>query len=213
MDENSRTEHWERVYASKLPEEVSWFQPTPTTSLALVDASGVGPEAGVLDVGGGTSRFVDALLGRGFEDVTVLDVSRAALARAAQRLGPRAEAVDWVVADVTDFEPTRLWLVWHDRAVFHFLTSAEDREAYGRTLRRCLSPGGWAVIATFAPDGPDRCSGLEVQRYNPSSLAEALGEDFELVTGLSEAHVTPSGASQAFSFALLRFRGSAVAGT
>jgi ubiquinone/menaquinone biosynthesis C-methylase UbiE len=109
MDENSRTEHWERVYASKLPEEVSWHQSSPTASLALVDASGVGTEAGVLDVGGGASRFVDALLGRGFEDVTVLDVSRAALARAAQRLGPRAEVVDWVVADVTDFEPTRLW--------------------------------------------------------------------------------------------------------
>jgi SAM-dependent methyltransferase len=213
MDENSRTKHWERVHAAKSPEEVSWFQATPETSLALVEASGVGTEAGVLDVGGGSSRFVDGLLARGFEDVTVLDVSQAALAGAAERLGPSAEAVEWVVADVTDFEPGRLWSVWHDRAAFHFLIAAEDRGAYGRTLRRCLSPGGWAVIATFAPDGPDRCSGLEVRRYSPQSLAEALGEDFELVTGLSEEHVTPSGAPQAFSFALLRFRGSPSART
>jgi SAM-dependent methyltransferase len=212
VDENSRTEHWERVYASKLPEEVSWYQPTPATCLALLEASGVGPEVGVLDVGGGSSRFVDGLLDRGFEDVTVLDVSPAALAGAAERLGPRAGPVKWVVADVTDFEPKRLWRVWHDRAVFHFLTAAEDRGAYGRTLRRCLSPGGWAVIATFAPNGPDRCSGLEVRRYSPESLADAMGEDFELVTGLSEEHVTPAGAPQAFTFALLRFRGPPSAG-
>ncbi len=208
MDENGREEHWERVYASKLPEEMSWYQATPTTSLALVEASGVGPDAGILDIGGGSSRFVDGLMGRGFEDVTVLDVSQASLVRAAERLGQEAEAVEWVVADITDFEPRRLWSVWHDRAVFHFLTAAEDREAYGRTLRRCLVPGGWAVIATFASDGPDRCSGLEVRRYSPESLADALGEDFELVTGLSEEHVTPSGARQAFSYALLRFQGS-----
>jgi SAM-dependent methyltransferase len=208
MDENRRFEHWERVYASKLPEQMSWYQATPATSLALVEASGVGPQAGILDVGGGSSRFVDGLLDRGFDDVTVLDVSRAALVGAVERLGPRAEAVAWVVADVTDFEPTRLWSVWHDRAVFHFLTTVEDRGAYGRTLRRCLVPGGWAVIATFALSGPNRCSGLDVRRYSPESVAEALGEEFELVTGRCEDHVTPSGADQAFSYALLRFRGT-----
>ena len=210
MEKNDRAGHWERVHTSKNPEEVSWYQATSVTSLALVDACGLGPSAGILDVGGGASRFVDGLLDQGFDDVTVLDVSEAALRTAAKRLGGRAEAVRWVVADVTDFEPGRQWSVWHDRAVLHFLTAEEDRRAYGRTLSRCLKPGGYAIIATFALDGPARCSGLEVRRYSPPSLLEALGGDFELVTGLAVEHVTPSGAPQAFSYALLRFRGATV---
>ena len=192
--------HWERVYAQKGEQEVSWFQEVPATSLRLVSATGVGRDARIVDVGGGASRLVDALLAAGYERLTVLDLAAPALERARQRLGPRASSVAWIAADVTAWEPEGTFEVWHDRAVFHFLVRPEDRAAYRATLLRALSTGGHAVVATFAPDGPERCSGLPVARYDPESLARELGPELRLVESLREDHRTPGGAVQRFQF-------------
>lgn len=194
--------HWEEVHRTKAPEARSWFAPTPATSLALVDAAGVQPTARVIDVGGGTSRLSDALLARGFEHVTVLDISAAALDEARERLAdPR---VTFIEADVTSASLPGPYDLWHDRAVFHFLTETAERAAYVRTLRGALAAGGHAIIATFALDGPTMCSGLPVVRYDPPSLARELGEGFDLVESRSEAHVTPAGKTQRFVYCLFR---------
>ena len=196
----SRQEHWDGIYASRREDEVSWFQATPAVSLDLVDRCALARDAKILDVGGGASRLVDALLDRGFLDLTVLDVSAQALDRARARLGERADRVKWIVADVTRFEPAERYALWHDRAVFHFLTAAEDRAAYARALDRAVAPGGHVVVGTFALDGPERCSGLPVVRYDASGLAAALGPSFTLVETVRHEHVTPAGRTQAFTF-------------
>lgn len=203
---HSRRDHWERVHRGKGPGERSWFQPRPDTSLALIEQTGCGPGARVIDVGGGTSHLVDELLERGFEDVTVLDVSPAALDEARQRLGTRAAAVRWIDADITGASLPGRFDVWHDRAVFHFLTAHDERAAYVRLLEQSLAPGGHAIIATFAEDGPTRCSGLPVVRYSPASLGAELGEGFELVDTRRELHRTPAGKPQSFVYCLFRSR-------
>src|ERR1700754_5091795 len=170
MQNEQRQLHWENLYQSKGEHDVSWFQDTPTPSLELLDEIGVTPAASVIDIGGGASRLVDRLIERGFRDVTVLDLSEAALAAAKDRLGDRASRVTWIVADVTQWEPMTAYDVWHDRAAFHFLTEEADRAAYLARLRRGLEIGGHAIIATFALDGPARCSGLPVVRYSPDCL-------------------------------------------
>jgi trans-aconitate methyltransferase len=199
-----RQAHWESVYSSKSVDEVSWHQAVPAPSLELAEAAGVGESTAVIDVGGGTARFVDCLLDLGLRDLTVLDLSSQALATAKARLGARASEVRWITADITRWAPDRQYDLWHDRAVFHFLTEAEDRAAYVACLTRALAPGGHAIIATFAPDGPDRCSGLPVVRYSPESLAQTLGTDFRLIIAQPHRHATPSGASQSFQFSLFR---------
>ena len=202
-----RKAHWEQVYASKRPDEVSWFQPTPTRSLALIEELGLPRSTRVIDVGGGDSTLVDALLERGFDRVTVLDLSGAALARAQLRLGERAAFATWIEGDVTRVQLEEgAFDLWHDRAVFHFLTDAGDRARYAALAARALAPGGTAIIATFAPDGPQRCSGLDVARYDAEGIAAALGEEFTLVRGLRDVHRTPSGKEQRFTFAVLRRR-------
>jgi SAM-dependent methyltransferase len=200
-----RKAHWEHVYAATQPDEVSWYQPEPTRSLELLAEAGVGPATAIIDVGGGDATLVDALLARGLGRVTVLDLSGAALARARARLGLLASEVEWREADVTRADlPAASYDVWHDRAVFHFLTDARDRRRYVDAAAEALRPGGTLVVATFAADGPTRCSGLEVARYTPEALAAEFGDRFTLVRGFGDVHRTPTGAEQRFTFVVLR---------
>ena len=199
-----RKAHWEKVYNDKAPDEVSWHQDHPTFSLTLIDQAGIAPESPVIDVGGGASNLVDHLLDRGFADVTVLDLAGAALERARARLGPRAEQVRWLEADVTAFEAERTYALWHDRAVFHFLTDPADRAAYLEALRTALPVYSHAVVATFSPEGPEKCSGLPVVRYSPEELQETLGRGFALRAVHTETHRTPQGREQAFQGCLFQ---------
>jgi 2-polyprenyl-3-methyl-5-hydroxy-6-metoxy-1,4-benzoquinol methylase len=193
--------HWESVYASKSDAELSWTQAEPATSLALI-AEACSADS-VIDVGGGTSLLAERLLDRGYA-VTVLDISQAAIDRARRRLGTRASEVDWIAADVTAGPDMGAFDVWHDRAVFHFLISPADRAAYAALLARTVSVGGHAVIATFALDGPEKCSGLEVRRYDGSALAAELGPQFRLVKSVPEQHRTPWNTPQSFQYNLFK---------
>ena len=198
--------HWAEVYARRAPEEVSWYEPQPTRSLELVRACGVALDAAIIDVGGGTSGLAAALVAEGYRDVTVADISASALARAEERAGASARHVQWLQADVRRHEFARRYEVWHDRAVFHFMVTAEDRDGYLSVLRRTLRPDGHLLLFTFGPQGPEQCSGLPTARYDVRGLAAVLGEEFEEVTSGLEDHLTPSGATQQFLFA--RFRRS-----
>jgi SAM-dependent methyltransferase len=191
--------HWERVYADGC-EDVSWFQARPELSLRLIKSSGVAKDAGIIDVGGGASLLIDCLLDEGCLPVAVLDISPTALRYARNRLGSRARLVNWFEADVTTFDPPRRFGLWHDRAVFHFLTNAAQRRAYLQTLRRTLTSDGTAIIATFAMDGPTRCSGLPAERYDAQKIGAELGPEFSLIEQVSEVHRTPSDTAQAFSY-------------
>lgn len=195
-----RTAHWQNVYQTRPETEVSWFQERPVSSLALIRDSGIGRDAALIDIGGGASRLVDCLLDEGFRSINVLDVASAALERARLRLGERAGRVEWLVADVTTWRPTRRFDLWHDRAVFHFLLEAADRAAYAAAMAAAVPSGGAAVIGCFALDGPERCSGLPVRRYDATSLAAEFAADFALAASAREAHVTPGGKVQHFQF-------------
>ena len=201
-DEDGPAAHWNRVYATRGPDGVSWFEATPATSLELIRRAGDGPGDPIVDVGGGASRLAGAALDAGFRDVTVLDLSARALADARARLGGAAARVSWVAGDVRTWVPPRRYAVWHDRAVLHFLTGEADRRRYAATLAAALRAGGHAVVAAFAPDGPPRCSGLAVSRWTPEGIAGELG--MRLVEGLRTEHRTPSGTVQPLSWALLR---------
>lgn len=204
MSKDGRKAYWDQVYATKGEREVSWFEERPTLSLDMLACASATVDAAIIDIGGGTSHLVDALLDRGFLNPTVLDLSAAALAAAKARLGPRGDGVTWIAADVTQWQPARQYDVWHDRAALHFLTGPADRAAYVATLRRALQPGGHAIIATFAPEGPERCSGLPVQRYDAQSLGRLLGPEFELLQTRRDVHRTPWDAAQVFQFSLFR---------
>lgn len=197
-----RKQHWEEVYRQKAEDAVSWFQVHPDYSLELIGSAGVKPADPIIDVGGGASRLVDHLLEAGYTDLTVLDIAETALERAGVRLGPKALQVKWLVADVTCWRPERRYRLWHDRAVFHFLTEPADRAAYRDCLRAALLPGGHAIIASFALDGPENCSGLPVRRYSPASLATELGAGFRLVSSRDETHLTPAGKLQHFQYSV-----------
>jgi len=196
--------HWNTVYTTKAERDVSWFEVLPEVSLQLMDAAGVTPESCVLDVGGGDSRLVDALTARGMHCLAVLDVSGAALERARTRLGPAARVPVWIEADVTGDWTLKPMDIWHDRAVFHFLTEPEERALYRGHLLQTLKPGGTAIVATFALDGPEKCSGLPVKRYSPEQLAEELGPAFELREARRHAHTTPWGSTQSFQYSRLQ---------
>lgn len=203
----NRKAHWEGVYSSTLTTDVSWYQAEPTYALQLLRAAGAGPSTAIIDVGGGDSTLVDAVLAEGLGRMTVLDLSGAALARARARIGPRADEVTWMEADVTRVVlPPDAFDIWHDRAVFHFLTAPDDRARYAAAAAMALRSGGTALVATFAPDGPTRCSGLDVARYTPAGLARELGDAFTLVRGFGHVHRTPDGGEQRFSVAVLRRR-------
>jgi 2-polyprenyl-3-methyl-5-hydroxy-6-metoxy-1,4-benzoquinol methylase len=196
---STRQAHWNQVYTSKAPTEVSWYQPRPERSLALIRASGVGRGQPIIDVGAGASLLVDALLADGYQDVTVLDISEQVLSKVRERLG--SAAVQLLQQDVTSFVPQRRYALWHDRAVFHFLTDSQERAAYVRALHQGVKPNGHVLIATFAPTGPERCSGLPVVRYDAPALAAQLGDEFELLESAEEQHRTPWGAPQQFIYA------------
>jgi SAM-dependent methyltransferase len=199
-----RKAHWERVYSTKGEAEVSWYQDEPRLSLELIRA--VVPATGgrIIDVGGGTSVLVDRLLELPFEAIAVLDISETALGKARSRLGERARRVRWLSADVTDVEDLGTFDIWHDRAVFHFLTEASDRKRYVELARRTVPERGHLIVASFADDGPKRCSNLDVCRYNAESMAAELGEGFSLVREARETHTTPWGSSQAFFYGVFR---------
>jgi SAM-dependent methyltransferase len=202
---NPNKDHWEHVYTTKSADVLSWFQQEPTLSLDMIAAAGVDPDAATIDVGGGASLLVDRLLDRGFTKLTVLDVSERALALTKARLGARAAKVTWLVQNAASWEPPPATLsLWHDRAVFHFLVDEADRQGYLRALNRGLAPGGFAIFATFAPTGPERCSELPVQRYSAATLQAALGAGYELIQAIPEAHTTPAGNRQDFLWCLFR---------
>ncbi|MCC5812451.1 MAG: class I SAM-dependent methyltransferase [Ectothiorhodospiraceae bacterium] len=200
-----RKSHWEEVYRSKDPEEVSWYQPHSERSLELIRKVVPDREVAILDVGGGASTLVDDLLSAGYQNVAVLDLSGAALEKAQERLGSAARGVRWLEADVLEVGlPEGSLDVWHDRAVFHFLTSGQDQQRYVEQVRHALKPHGHVVISTFAEDGPSRCSGLEVQRYSPESLQAVFGAGFQLVLSSRELHITPAGREQAFTYCVFQ---------
>lgn len=203
---DAKREHWEEVYRTKAADSVSWYQPTPSPSLRALEELQLPATTSLIDVGGGTSSLVDRLVERGWSDLTVLDIAAPALEVARARLRDKAAGIAWVVADVTAWQPGRHYDVWHDRAVFHFLTEPAQRLAYRRALEAGTAPGGVVMIATFAPDGPERCSGLPVQRYDAVGLAGEFSSAFALERDWREDHITPRGSRQSFQWCVLRRR-------
>src|SRR5712691_2766373 len=197
--------YWEKIYTTKAPEAVSWYRPHLETSLALIGRAAAGYSASIIDVGGGESTLVDDLLARGFENITVLDVSQTAIEATRRRLGLAADRVHWLVADITEVElEPSAYAVWHDRAVFHFLMSEDQRAAYVRQVARAVKPGGHVIVSAFGPEGPVKCSGLDVVRYNAESLHREFGVRFHLVESSAELHQTPFGATQQFLYCYCR---------
>jgi len=197
--------HWEKGYTTKQPEAVSWYRPHLETSLALVERAARSHSASIIDIGAGESTLVDDLLARGYENIAVLDVSQTALEVTKKRLGLLAEQVNWVVADITQVDlESFAYDVWHDRAVFHFLTSIEQRAAYVRNVAKAVKPGGHVIVSTFGSEGPTKCSGLEVMRYDAESLHNEFGTRFRLVESLKELHRTPFGTTQQFLYCYCR---------
>ena len=195
-----RKAHWEHVYSTRKPHEVGWYQAYPEMPLHLIASTGASKTCAIIDVGGGASNLVDALLENGYSDITVLDLSAAALDATMARLGTAASQVKWLVADITRFTPPRQYDIWHDRAVFHFLTEETDRQRYMAAARAALPPGGHLIMATFALDGPPQCSGLDVARYSPESLQQEVGDGFALAESFGGLHITPSQGKQSYTF-------------
>jgi len=198
----SRKDHWEHVYQTQSPTNVSWYQPVPAQSMALVRSTGVPAEAPIIDIGAGTATLVDVLLNSDYIDISVLDIAAAALAESSKRLGEAGTSVHWIESDVLEFEPIRRYYVWHDRAAFHFLTDAASVNKYLDVLRTALVPKGHFVLGTFGPEGPERCSGFEVQRYSIEQLTNLLEADFELMSFELEDHSTPTGNVQQYLYSV-----------
>lgn len=198
MDEAMK-EHWEKVYATKTPGEVSWTQAKPETSLRFIHHFNVPKDAAIIDIGGGDSKLVDFLLGEGYSNITVLDISEHAVIRAQQRLGERAKMVKWIVSDIVDFVPDTIYDVWHDRAAFHFMNTDEKVARYMNILKQSVK-NGYAVIGTFSEQGPKKCSGLEIRQYNEQSLASLLQPEFSKESCIIEDHTTPFQTQQNFLF-------------
>ena len=201
---SDRKQHWDRIYAGRREDEVSWYQEHPERSVEVIRALTRDTAAPLIDVGGGSSRLVDHLVAAGYTDVTVLDVAEQSLDHARRRLDHATQHVTWIVADVLTFAPPRRYALWHDRAVFHFLSDAEERSAYIDTLAAAVAPGGYVAIATFAADGPQQCSGLPVQRYSSTLLTEALASVCSPLGFEHELHRTPAGAEQHFLYGHFR---------
>jgi SAM-dependent methyltransferase len=199
-------EHWEKIYGTKAPDQVSWFRPHLESSLALIGRAAASRSASIIDVGGGASTLTDDLIERGYQNLTVLDISQAALEVAQRRLGHAASVVRWIRGDITRADlPERSFDVWHDRAVFHFLIAPEDRAAYVRSLASAAKRHAHVIISTFGPEGPMRCSGLDVRRYDVDSLQRELGAQFQLIESWTEFHATPFGTTQQFLYCHFTF--------
>jgi len=200
-----RKSHWEQVYATRMAEKLGWYKPRLDTPLSWLEALALDRSAPVIDVGGGASTFVDDLIDEGYESITVLDVSDEALGASKKRLGRQSEMVMWLSGDITSYSlPPNRFILWHDRAMLHFLVDADQREAYHANLMRSLQPGGYVIIGVFAPEAPEKCSGLPVQRYDADGLARFLGDSFERVRQHKEMHVTPGGVEQMYVYCLFR---------
>jgi len=205
--ETKNKAHWEKIYASRKADEVSWYRTHLEQSLALIHATGAGAESQIIDVGCGASTLIDDLLAAGYQHVTVLDISSAAIEDARTRLGKRADDVTWLEADITRASlPRHHYDIWHDRAVFHFLTDAGDRQRYVEAVNHAVKPGGHVIVATFGPHGPLQCSGLGIVRYTPEELHQEFGADYRLVRSVTEDHVTPAGKHQEFVYCYCRKR-------
>lgn len=202
---SDRKDHWENVYLKKSPREVSWYQQEPTRSLSIISGISLPRSAPIIDVGGGASTLVDKLCEDAYTNVSVLDISKSALNLSRKRLADKADRIHWYEEDVTRFKPPHRFALWHDRAVFHFLTSKADRKKYIDILRQSLEPGGHLVMLTFAIDGPRKCSGLDIVQYDDDRLTSELGEGFDLLQTGRERHVTPAGHQQAFAFFHFQF--------
>lgn len=197
-------QYWDDIYTKNIPQEVSWFQKEPTISLKIIQS--INNNARIIDVGGGASTLVDCLLKLGYSDLAVLDISDKAILYAKSRLDDQANKVKWYVNDVTSFIPSDRYDIWHDRAVFHFLTDKNSRELYVKTLKNTLEPGGHAIIATFAKDGPKKCSGLDIIQYDNQSMQNELGNEFILLENKYESHLTPKGHTQHFIYFLFQYQ-------
>ncbi|HAU21342.1 MAG TPA: SAM-dependent methyltransferase [Erythrobacter sp.] len=195
-----RASHWEAAYTDKQAEEQSWYQQEPTSSLKAISRIGGQPHNSLIDVGAGSSALLLNLFKQGWYDLTALDISSAGLARAQTNAGEFAAKIDWIRADITQWKPARHLDIWHDRAAFHFLTEADDRARYKAALMAGLRPGGYLIVATFAPDAPEKCSGLPVCRYDAAGIDEALGDAFDLIAEWRDVHHTPWGTSPAFNW-------------
>ena len=195
-----RKSHWQNIYQEKSPLDVSWYQQEPTLSLELIQHTGINHDEAIIDIGGGASVLVDFLCKEGFNNLAVLDISKNALDSARARLGNLAKTVQWYETDITEFDPPRPFSLWHDRAVFHFLTDQSDRQKYVKVLQQALRPGGHLIIAAFAIGGPEKCSGLEIVQYDKTKIMTELGNEFELVEERSEAHITPANKEQLFRY-------------
>lgn len=206
MDTNAK-QHWEKIYGTKQRHEVSWWQDEPRTSLNLIHACSLPPTAHIIDIGGGDSMLVDFLLNEGYVNLTVLDISKKALERAKSRLGERAHVVEWIVCDILEFQPTKTYDLWHDRATFHFLTDDHQVNSYIVTACKAVKPGGHLVLATFSTAGPKTCSGLSVTQYDEAKLTQALHKGFDKVECITENHVTPFNTEQNFLFCGYRRQG------
>jgi 2-polyprenyl-3-methyl-5-hydroxy-6-metoxy-1,4-benzoquinol methylase len=198
MDNINRKNHWETVYKTKTPNQVSWTQEIPKTSLDFISSFGVTKDAKIIDIGGGDSKLVDHLLDKGFENITVLDISEKALEKAKMRLGNKAEKINWVVSDITEFEPNSTFDIWHDRATFHFLTTVEQVSKYMETARKSIT--GFMTIGTFSANGPTKCSGLEIKQYTEQTLTNELKNGFDKIRCVTEDHKTPFNTTQNFLF-------------
>ncbi len=200
MSDINKKSHWENIYQNKSPSEVSWYQDTPTISLELISACSLSNDVEIIDIGGGASTLSDCLLEKGYTHVTVLDLSENALEHSKQRLGEKANLIDWHVEDITQFSAPKRYYIWHDKAVFHFLTDVNDREKYKNVLNASLKTGGYVIIAAFAIGSATKCSGLEIVQYHAIKLKNELGDNFTLVEQGTENHITPAGNTQIFGY-------------
>tara|TARA_R100000935_G_scaffold35198_1_gene55960 strand:+ start:64 stop:687 length:624 start_codon:yes stop_codon:yes gene_type:complete len=196
----SKKKHWENIYDTKKITEVSWYQPVPESSLNFINAAGLEKNAEFIDIGGGDSFLVDNLISLGYTNLNVLDISLNAIERAKLRLADKADEVTWIEADITDFNPSRTYDVWHDRAAFHFLTSPKDIQKYLDTMESAISPGGFLILGTFSNNGPKKCSGIEIKQYSIEELKAAVPDSFKFIEGENIDHLTPSGSLQNFTF-------------
>lgn len=200
MENLTRKEHWERIYSTKQPSEVSWTQENPKTSLDFIHSFGLPRQASIIDVGGGDGKLVDNLIDEGFEDITVLDISEQALRRAKKRLGEKGKKVNWVVSDITEFRTEKTFDLWHDRATFHFLTTADQITKYLTRAKNAIKDNGFLTIATFSENGPTKCSGLEIKQYSEATLQDQLKKGFRKIKCITEDHRTPFNTLQNFLF-------------
>lgn len=198
----NKTEHWEKIYKEKSPLDVSWYQSKPLLSLSIINDLPIDKDENVIDVGGGASTLVDYLIAEGFKNISVLDLSSNALLLTKSRLGEKSKLVNWQINDVTQFTPEKAYTLWHDRAVFHFLTAKSDREQYKTVLASAVKVGGYVIIAAFSIGGPTKCSGLDIVQYDSAKISQELGSHFKLIDEKSEIHITPAGKEQLFGYYL-----------